>query len=88
MADGLDAVNKIAERFDDAELAKKSKEVRGLTAQFGKFYDEGVAAIKANDAVSTLMWEKGTAVQNELQAYLTAKKTELIATREYRGDRL
>ena len=43
----LDQVDKIAERFNDADLAKKSKEVRGVAAQYDKLYDEGVAAIKA-----------------------------------------
>ena len=78
LAGCLDTVDKIAERFSDADLAKSSKEVRGLAAQYGKFYDEGVAAVKAGAAANKVMAEKGAAVQNEANAYMAAKKVEYM----------
>jgi hypothetical protein len=41
-----------------------------------KLYDEGVAALKANDVFLKLMVEKGVLVQNEAGAYREAKKLE------------
>ena len=76
LAGSLDAVDKVAEQFNDAELAKKSKEVRGLAAQYGKLYDEGVAALKGNKAGEETMNTKGTLVGNEASAYMASKKTE------------
>lgn len=78
LAGSLDAVDKVAERFNDKELAKKSKDVRELATQYGKLYDEGVATIKGGDAAAKLMAEKGVAVQNEAEAYMTAKKPEYM----------
>jgi methyl-accepting chemotaxis protein len=82
LAASLDLVDKIAERFNDAELAKKSKEVRGLAAQYGKLYDEGVAALKSNKAGEETMESKGTLVGNEAGAYMASKKTEYMEAKE------
>jgi methyl-accepting chemotaxis protein len=82
LATSLDAVDEIAARFNDAELAKKSKDVRALATQFGKSYDDGVAALKAGEAAAKLMGEKGQAVQNEADAYLAAKKTEYMEAKD------
>jgi methyl-accepting chemotaxis protein len=78
LACSLDAVDKIAERFADADLAKKSKDVRDLATQFGKLYDQGVAAVKDNKIGEDTMDARGTLVGNEANAYLASKKTEYL----------
>jgi methyl-accepting chemotaxis protein len=78
LAGNLDQVDKIAEQFNNADLAKKSKEVRELATQFGKLLDEGVAALKANKAGEDTMNAKGTLVNNEAEAYMVAKKAEYM----------
>ncbi|MEI8376685.1 MAG: hypothetical protein WCJ35_28045, partial [Planctomycetota bacterium] len=78
LAGSLDAVDKVAERFSDADLAKKSKEVRGLATQYGKLYDEGVGALKNNKAGEETMNAKGTLVGNEASAYMASKKAEYL----------
>ncbi len=74
----LNLVDRIAEQFNDSELAKQSKDVRTLAAQYGKLYDEGVNAIKSRDAALKVMVEKGLLVQGEAEAYLAAKKAEYL----------
>ena len=75
-------MDKIAAKFSDAELSKKSKDVRELATQYGKLYDEGVAALKNNKAGEETMDAKGTLVGNEASAYMASKKTEYLeATR-------
>ena len=76
LAGSLDQVDKIAERFADANLAKKSKDVRELAAQYGKLYDQGVAALKGNKAGEATMDAKGLSVGDEATAFLTVKKAE------------
>jgi methyl-accepting chemotaxis protein len=82
LAGSLDAVDKVAEKFSDAELANKSKEVRNLATQFGKLYDEGVAALKNNRAGEETMDTKGTSVGNEASAYMASKKTEYMEAKD------
>jgi len=74
----LDQVDKIADSYDDVDLAKKSQDVRALATQYGKLYDEGVAALKNNQAGEATMDEKGTLVANEAAAYMAAKKAEYL----------
>ena len=82
LAGRLDQVDKIAEQFNDTDLAKKSKEVRGLAAQFGKLYDEGVAALKNNKTGEETMDLKGNLVGNEAIAYMAAKKAEYLESKD------
>ena len=70
LAGNLDSVDKIAEQFNDADLAKKSKDVRGLVAQFAKLYDDGVAALKSNKAGEQIMSAKGQFVGDEAAKYM------------------
>ena len=72
----LDAVDKVAEKFNDKELARKSKDLRGLAAQLEKLFDEYVAACKQNKAASDRLSVKGSAAADELAACLAAKKAE------------
>jgi PAS domain S-box-containing protein len=76
LAKNLDEVDKVAQKFNDADLAKKSKDVRELAVKYGKLYDEGVAAIKANLATASVMAEKGVLVGKEAEAYMVAKKQQ------------
>jgi methyl-accepting chemotaxis protein len=82
LAGSLERVDKIAETFSDAELAKKSKDVRGLTAQFAKLFEEYVAAVKNNKAGEETMTAKGTLVGDEAAAYMASKKTEYMEAKE------
>ncbi|MCE5268411.1 MAG: methyl-accepting chemotaxis protein, partial [Planctomycetaceae bacterium] len=78
----LDSVDKIAARFNDTNLATKSKDVRGIVDQYGKLYDQGVVALKGNQAGEVAMNEKGGLVNDEAAAYLTSKKTEYMEAKE------
>ena len=74
----LDAVDKVAAEFDDADLAKKSKEVRELANSFDKMFAQCVSDMKENSAAQLTMAEKGRAVTNEADAYMASKKTEYM----------
>jgi methyl-accepting chemotaxis protein len=76
LAGSLDQVDKVAEKFADTALAKKSKDVRELATQYGKLCEQGVTALKSNAATTNLMGNHGEAVQREAEAYLAAKKAE------------
>ena len=72
----LDDVAQVAGRFADADLADKVKEVRGLAAQFGTSFDEGIAAVETAKQGFAAIGQKGAAVQAEAAAYLATKKTD------------
>jgi methyl-accepting chemotaxis protein len=76
LTSNLDKVDKVAAEFSDADLAKRSEEVRKVVGQYSQLFEEGVAALKANKAAVAAMGEKGKATTAEATAYLTAKKTE------------
>ncbi|MEN6459685.1 MAG: methyl-accepting chemotaxis protein, partial [Thermoguttaceae bacterium] len=78
----LDAVDAVASRFNDTNLANKSKDVRAIVTQYGKLYDEGVAALKSNKAGEAAMNEKGGLVNDEATAYLASKKAEYLEAKE------
>jgi methyl-accepting chemotaxis protein len=82
LARSLDAVDKIAADYSDADLTKKSKEVRELALQYGKLFEQGVAAIKSNTSGEVTMDAKGTLVGNEAGAYMAAKKAEYFKAKE------
>jgi methyl-accepting chemotaxis protein len=72
----LDQVDQVATRFNDTELAHKSKEMRRLTDQFNKHYDEAVAALKSSETASNGRAAQGSIVQREADTYLAAKEAE------------
>ena len=78
----LDQVDKVAEKFADAALAKKSKDVRALASQYGKLYDQGVAALKINKEGEGTMDAKGTLVGSEAAAYMASKKSEYLEAKD------
>jgi methyl-accepting chemotaxis protein len=80
LAGSLDQVDKVAEKFNDTELGRKSKDVRALAIQYGKLYDDGVAALKATDAALKSMAEKGVEVQKLADAYMAAKGPVFMET--------
>ena len=82
LAGSLDQVDKIAEQFNNTDLAKKSKEVRALATQYGKLYDDGVAALKSNKAGEETMDVKGNLVGNEAIAYMISKKAEYLEAKD------
>jgi PAS domain S-box-containing protein len=82
LASSLDAVDKVAERFNDADLAKKSKEVRDAATQYGKLYDEGVAVLKNNKAGEETLDVKGVLVGNEADGYMATKKAEYVEAKD------
>ena len=78
LAGSLDKVDTIAAKFSDAELSKKSKDVRDLATQYGKLYDDGVASLKNNKAGEGTMDAKGTLVRQRGRRYMAAKKAEYL----------
>ena len=82
LAASLDAVDNVAQKFNDTELAKKSKDVRALATQFGKQFDESVAAINANEVASQQMDENGHVAQAQADAYIAAKKAEYLEAKD------
>jgi CHASE3 domain sensor protein len=81
VAGSLDSIDKIAANFNDTDLTNKSKEVRGLAIQFGRLYDDCVAAMKSNKEVETTLDAKGALMDDEATAYVTAKKPEYVEAR-------
>lgn len=81
----LDNVDKVAEQFDDAALAAKSKDVRGIAGHYGQLFDDGVAALKTNKAGETTMDAKGELVGSEASAYMTSKKAEYLEGKDALG---
>jgi len=82
MDKSLDEVDAVAERFRDAALAAKSKEVRAMTAQYDQTFDGAVALMKGNKAAQETMDAKGTAVTSEATGYMEAKKGEYMDGKE------
>ena len=82
LAGSLDLVDKVAERFNDADLAKKSKDVCGMATQFSKLFEDTVGATTAGETASAMMAEKGAAVQSEAEEYLAAKKVEYLEAKD------
>jgi methyl-accepting chemotaxis protein len=74
----LDKVDKIAEEFSNSALASKSKEVRAISTEYGKLYDDGVAGIKKNHDAEQVMADKGNLVGHEATAYMAAKQSEYL----------
>ncbi len=74
----LDEVDVVAKAYDDEALAKKSKDVRGMAEQWGKLYNQGVAAIKLCDEAYAVMGAKGVSVGKEADNYMASKKTEYL----------
>jgi methyl-accepting chemotaxis protein len=78
----LVSVDKVAAEFNDAVLVKKSNEVRAATEKYGKLYDEGVAALKANDEAMAIMVGQGKAVGHEAETFLVEKRKQFDMARE------
>ncbi len=69
----LDAVDKVATQYNDQDLLSKSQEVRTVTEEYKKLYNDGVGKLQNNRAAAKTMDEKGQVVVNEASAYFQAK---------------
>ena len=78
----LDKVDAVAKEYNNTALADKSREVRKISTDYGKLYDDGVAAFKSNGAGATLMQDKGQLVSDEARGYLAAKKAEYLEAKD------
>jgi methyl-accepting chemotaxis protein len=78
----LDKVDKVADQFNDAALAAKSKEVRTIAAQYGQLYDQGVDSLKKNKDAAVTMDAKGDLVGGEAGGYMASKKTEYMEAKD------
>ena len=74
----LDEVDKIATLYADTALGEKSKSVRTVVVEYGKLFDQGVAALKNNKDAEITMNTKGTAVTGEANAYMASKRSEYM----------
>ncbi len=77
----LDKVDLVASQFNDANLAKKSKEVRQITTQWAELYEKGVSSILTNQAQEMVMDTKGGLVEKEASDYMAAKQAEYLESK-------
>ncbi len=74
----LDKVDSIAKTFNDSDLLSKSAEVRKISSDWAKLYEQGVSAIKAAAAAEKVMGEKGEIVGQQADDYISAKQQEYL----------
>jgi len=74
----LTKVDAVAETFNDSALAAKSQEVRKISADWAKLYEQGVTAIQATKNATEILSEKGKIVGKEADDYLASKQKEYI----------
>jgi methyl-accepting chemotaxis protein len=74
----LNDIDKLAESYQDAALASKSAEVRKATEEYGKLFEQAVAAVERNRLAEQRLDEKGAIVDAEADAFMTAKKNEYL----------
>jgi methyl-accepting chemotaxis protein len=74
----LNDIDKLAESYRDATLASKAAEVRKAAEGYGKLFEQAVATVERNQLAEQRMNEKGTVVDVEANAFMTAKKNEYL----------
>jgi methyl-accepting chemotaxis protein len=74
----LDQVDKVATKYNDKELLSRSQEVRTVTEQYRSLYNNGVAKLKSNTELATVMADKGAKVTTLAKEYFdnTMKRTD------------
>jgi methyl-accepting chemotaxis protein len=78
----LDAIDKVAVEFDDADLAAKSKLVAEVVQKYRRLYDESALALQENDNTAATLVENVRAVAGEAQAYVAARQKVYDAVKE------
>jgi methyl-accepting chemotaxis protein len=82
LSKSLDAMDSLAAANDDAELAKKSKEVRTLASEYRKLNEDGFVVLKSNRTAEETMNSHGKNVSDEATAFLTDKQKQYNEARE------
>ena len=72
----LDVLKTVGTEYDDARLIEQSDKVRDSAGQYGKLYDDAVAALETSRKAGDVMSAKGQAVSIEARAYLADKRAE------------
>jgi methyl-accepting chemotaxis protein len=78
----LDQVDSLAAEFNDAKLAKKSKDVRVSAGDYRKLNEDGFNVLKSNRIAEETMNAKGAAVSDEATAFLTVKQKQYNEARD------
>ncbi|MBF0497399.1 MAG: PilZ domain-containing protein [Deltaproteobacteria bacterium] len=66
----------IAAKYDDSLLTSKSVEVKKISGEYDKLFDQMIMALKKNDAETALMDEKGAAVDHLVNELFVEKEKE------------
>jgi len=69
----LDAVDTVANQYNDQELLSRSKEVRQVTEEYRNLYNEGVANLQKNKQAAEVMNERGAIVVDQAKLYFDSK---------------
>jgi methyl-accepting chemotaxis protein len=78
----LEQLLQVAEKFDDADLAAKAKDIRTQNNRFAALMDETAAATTVCENESKIMGESGAALTNESDAYFSAKNKQYNEAKE------
>ena len=70
---GLEQLLQVAEKFNDADLAEKAKEIRAQNNRFSALMDETSAATTACENESKKMTESGVSLTKESDAFFSTK---------------
>jgi methyl-accepting chemotaxis protein len=68
----------LARENNDPKLEDMSKEIKKLTEDYLKLYDQAIKTLKENRRLSGVMDEKGDIVLNEVNNYMTDKNREYL----------
>jgi methyl-accepting chemotaxis protein len=74
----IEAMDKVAQRFNDQELVSKSAKARGITADFGQLFQKAAGALQQNRLQEQIMDEKGARVDEEADGFMVSKRAEYL----------
>ncbi|MBF0528533.1 MAG: hypothetical protein HQK55_04540 [Deltaproteobacteria bacterium] len=77
----LDKVEKKAAADNDAQLVAKTKEVKGIAAQYSELSRQGVTTTKSNTQAEKRMDDKSILLENEANTLLTARKADYLESK-------
>lgn len=75
----LDAVDQLAQKFNDQPLLAQSASVRKNVADFRTLYDQGVASLKNNRRAAQVMADSGKQVLAETDVFATDQERQYAA---------
>ncbi len=77
----LKNVDQVAQKFNDTELAERSKSIRTLANNFNQVFDQATSALRERNAKANEIALKSRSIRDEANAYLTEKENEFRETK-------